>query len=457
MTSYTATYSPEDNKLRLYASSRLDAETYARVKAAGFGWAPRQELFVAPAWSPQREDLLIELAGEIEPEGMTLAERAQAKADRLDELAGKRHRQSNAYNRAAEAISERFAFGQPILVGHHSERKARKDQERMHSAMDKAVSASKAADYWLYRAEGVEAHANYKNDPKVRANRIKTLLAELRDLQRRINHAHLCLGVWEKITTDEAIKIAIGRSIATGTLAADWNLYSQVEKGEVTPQDARQKSIDAAKRTIASDNLRRWIEHTLNRLSYERELLGPVSRYEGPLTAVILQGFAREHGAHKPEGKDVDGVTFVVKSDAALPLHLANGDTMLEMTGDEWRDLMQSAGYEVPEKKDAKAPILNFKAAKLESASRYTRGKIDTLRQIELTKEAYGKIYEEHRGVRLSICGQFRFRICLDPTHEGPRYQAGWVAVFLTDQKAHPVPDSPAVTLTAPVEAEARA
>ena len=33
--SYTATYSPEDNKLRLYSTTRLDSETYARVKAAG--------------------------------------------------------------------------------------------------------------------------------------------------------------------------------------------------------------------------------------------------------------------------------------------------------------------------------------------------------------------------------------------------------------------------------------
>lgn len=34
MSHYTATYSPDDNKLRLYASSRLDEETYQRVKAA---------------------------------------------------------------------------------------------------------------------------------------------------------------------------------------------------------------------------------------------------------------------------------------------------------------------------------------------------------------------------------------------------------------------------------------
>ena len=52
--SYTATYSPEDNKLRLYSSSRLDAETYARVRGAGFIYAPKQELFVAPMWTHGR-------------------------------------------------------------------------------------------------------------------------------------------------------------------------------------------------------------------------------------------------------------------------------------------------------------------------------------------------------------------------------------------------------------------
>ena len=63
--SMSATYSPEDNKLRLYSLHRLDAETYARVSGAGFKFAPKQDLFVAPMWTPGREDLLIELCGEI--------------------------------------------------------------------------------------------------------------------------------------------------------------------------------------------------------------------------------------------------------------------------------------------------------------------------------------------------------------------------------------------------------
>ena len=36
MNHYTATYSPEDNKLRLYATARLPADLYERVRAAGF-------------------------------------------------------------------------------------------------------------------------------------------------------------------------------------------------------------------------------------------------------------------------------------------------------------------------------------------------------------------------------------------------------------------------------------
>src|SRR5436190_17299190 len=84
-TMLTATYSPDDNKLRLYASTRLDAATYARVKAAGFIWAPKQDLFVAPAWTPERADLLVELADDIGDEDTSLIDRAEQRADRFED------------------------------------------------------------------------------------------------------------------------------------------------------------------------------------------------------------------------------------------------------------------------------------------------------------------------------------------------------------------------------------
>ena len=101
----TATYSPEDNKIRLSASSRLDAETYARVKAAGYSWAPKQGIFVAPMWTPDRADLALELAGEIGDEDTSLGDRAEERAERFEGY--RENRTEDAH--AAKASVDRIA------------------------------------------------------------------------------------------------------------------------------------------------------------------------------------------------------------------------------------------------------------------------------------------------------------------------------------------------------------
>lgn len=443
----TATYSAEDNKLRLYASSRLDQETYNRVSQAGFKWAPVQELFVAPAWTPAREDLCIELAGEITAEDSTLVDRAEAKAARLDALAEKRARQANGYYNAANRLSERFYGGQPILVGHHSERGARRDQEKMHRAMDQAVKCKEAVKYWNYRAEGVERHANHKADPGVRARRIKTLLAELRDRQRDINHAFLCLKLWSKVQAEtdqeqfeKLVDLYSGVHLKTGP-AVSWSLADELRDGKITRTEFVTKAIDACHRTANSEFTSRWINHILNRLAYERSELGPVARFDGELTATILQAFTREHGAHKPQATKKDDV-WLISSSVPLPVHLINSETdpteiILDDAG--WRDLMQSVGYEVPVKKSTQPPLLNFKAAAL-VAECY--GNVSLYPQIEMTKAEYSAICNDYKGTRASTCGKFRFRTCVD---RKKGFAGGLVSVFLTDSKVHDAPESDAV------------
>lgn len=131
---YRATYSPDDNKLRLYAASRLDPETYKKVHDAGFRWAPKQALFVAPAWTPGREDVLLSLAGEIEDEDSTLAERQEARAERFTGYSGKRASESAQALDEVERLAAMIPPGQPILVGHHSERRARQKKASMKGA-----------------------------------------------------------------------------------------------------------------------------------------------------------------------------------------------------------------------------------------------------------------------------------------------------------------------------------
>ena len=139
MNTLSATYSPDDNKLRLYSATRLDKETYERVKDAGFRWAPKQELFVAPAWTPAREDLLIELCGEIGDEDTSLVDRAEDRAERFGEYSNRRGDDAEAARAAVARIADGIPLGQPILRGHHSERHARKDAERIENGMRKAV------------------------------------------------------------------------------------------------------------------------------------------------------------------------------------------------------------------------------------------------------------------------------------------------------------------------------
>ena len=446
-----ATYSAEDNKIRLYPRCRLDDDVYQRVKAAGFRWAPRQELFVAPSWSPSREDLAMELAGEIVAEGSTMVERAEAKAARLDNLSAKRASESGAYAAAADRISQRFAMGQPILVGHHSERKARSDQKKMHSAMDRSVESIKAANYWAYKAEGVERNANRKGRSDVRARRIKKLLKDLRDRQRVINHGYILLDLWNKVDQiedqderKEKTRFYSGAHFTTGC-AAPYNTWSQLDKGEITTDQVIEKCLTMAESTIGSSYTARWISHLLNRLAFERSELGETARYEGEITPVILQTFARENGAHKPKAKR-EAVGITLASDIPLPVHLGDGKE-LTLSSAEWRDLMQSCGYEVPAPKAKAAPILNFKAGsiKIYSPNIWGNAEEKVYHQIEMTKAEYSALHESHRGVRHAKCQTFRIKFCQDPAYDGPGYMAPWVAVFMTDSKIHPAPESDSI------------
>ena len=209
----TATYSPEDNKLRLYSVSRLSPELYARVKAAGFSYAPRQELFVAPMWTPGREDILLELCGEIDDEDSTLVDRAEERSERFTEYSEHRAENADRAQKAVAAIADGIPFGQPILVGHHSERHARRDAERIENGMRRAIKMWDTAKYWTDRAAGAIRNAKHKERPDVRARRIKGLEPDKRKRERTTKEAEMWLKLWTDCATSRT-KTYRGKSLA---------------------------------------------------------------------------------------------------------------------------------------------------------------------------------------------------------------------------------------------------
>lgn len=286
MIELAATYSPEDNKLRLYASSRLDSSTYERVKAAGFSWAPKQGLFYAPMWTPFREDLLLDLCGEIGDEDTTLVDRAQERAERFCDYSSSRAGEAERARSAVAAITEGIPFGQPILVGHHSERRARRDAERIESVMRKAVNLWETSQYWRDRAAGALRNAKYKERVDVRARRIKKLEAEKRIHERERDEAikHLTWWTEEGLSKDKAIALARVCHLSMPRKEGDRPDFSTAQSAYGALTDAHptlyaprslEEVIQAAKEAYpkAIARAERWIDHYENRLAYERAML----------------------------------------------------------------------------------------------------------------------------------------------------------------------------------------
>jgi hypothetical protein len=287
MIQFDASYSAEDDKIRIRASARLDAETYARVKAAGFGWAPKQEVFYV-IWSPGREDLATELSGgELEDEETTLAERAEARAERFAGYKENRTRDAESAQRAVHAIADNIPMGQPILIGHHSERHARRDAEKIQNGMRKSVKMWETAAYWQSRAAGAIAAAKYKEIPAVRARRIKKLESDRRGFQRDTDKSKLALDMWaqDPITLERAklicnhnhysacFKLAeYPRQLPASQYEGSMSFWSALDDGIITAAQAKAMAVDASTRAIA--HRARWISHLDNRIAYERAMLG---------------------------------------------------------------------------------------------------------------------------------------------------------------------------------------
>jgi phospholipid N-methyltransferase len=319
MTTFSATYSPEDNKLRLYASSRLDRELYERVKNAGYKWAPKQELFVAPAWTPSREDLALELAGEIDDEDKSLVERAEDRADRFGDYQENRTKDADRAHAAVHAIADNIPLGQPILIGHHSERHARRDAEKIENGMRKAIKMWDTAQYWKQRAAGALHHAKYKELPAVRARRIKGLESDQRKHQKnRDNSAHN-LRLWEAAHDDELTTLkrkdgpstflerarylanrdsvpVVPQENQNGSYVSYWSAWDVLRPdGErytacpaVSPEVVQAKAISHNRDYIAM--LDRWLTHYANRLLYERAMMEESGGLESDKTAPEIGG-----------------------------------------------------------------------------------------------------------------------------------------------------------------------
>jgi hypothetical protein len=115
------------------------------------------------------------------------ADRMDARVDRLTERAGKQQATADATRAKADAVFDNIPAGQPMLVGHHSYKADRNRRERAWNNLGKSIKEGEYADELARQAETAAHHMGARHNPVTVGNRIETMEADCRRLQRELD------------------------------------------------------------------------------------------------------------------------------------------------------------------------------------------------------------------------------------------------------------------------------
>jgi hypothetical protein len=123
---------------------------------------------------------------------LTFAEQVEArcerklnKSERYDGYAKSAEDRATSNSQAAQEIGSHIPMGQPILVGHHSERRHRRDLDRIDSKMRRSIEEGKKSEYYSDKSENLQHDAKkISEDRSYIMNRIEEEEAYSRRLRR---------------------------------------------------------------------------------------------------------------------------------------------------------------------------------------------------------------------------------------------------------------------------------
>ena len=134
-------------------------------------------------------------ARDLEARAEAYEQRVLARLDRLRARAEKKAAESSSARDGAMRMAEHIPLGQPILVGHHSEKRDRRYRERIRAGFERSFRLSEEARDLARRADAAESNtAISSDDPRaVEKLRAKLATAEAENAERmRVN------ALWRK-------------------------------------------------------------------------------------------------------------------------------------------------------------------------------------------------------------------------------------------------------------------
>lgn len=204
-----ATYNKATGWIQIKFEEKPDRKILDELKAEGFRYRPKSRTWAAKANSV-REELIEKLAGKIEEVSYEVD--PQKRAEKYQRLADKYKKQADEYYESERKILSVIPPGQPILVGHHSERRHRRDLERAERNRKKGMEARELAEKYQRLANEQKYIVEKGENPKTIYNRIKKLESEERSLKRQIEEYKESEPKWvpERKKTLERVQYRLG-------------------------------------------------------------------------------------------------------------------------------------------------------------------------------------------------------------------------------------------------------
>ena len=267
-----ATYSPEDNKLRLYVG-RVPRDEYDALRAGRWLCTPKQDCDFAAVWTPEREDVALSYGdGYIGDEDQSPTDRAADRAERFTGYLDKRRAEAHGH-------ADSYDSG-PRVHGMQNAAKAERAAARHDRQADRALTQWSKAEYWDRRTAGVISHALHVSSPGVRMGRIKKLEAEARRQLTPRWQAHIEL----RLAYERQMLEAQGGTAASIDIEAGGRwlgmLIIKANKSTVTGRvvSIRTKAKRVERWTYRVDNVI-GCDFALEQIKVERE---PISNYSAP-------------------------------------------------------------------------------------------------------------------------------------------------------------------------------
>lgn len=177
----------DDGWLRFDPGQRMGKELFALIAKKVLTWKRGEQKFAGP-WTPGREDFFREYFGvEMELDETDLLELAEERAAFFQDWSQNAYTRSKAAYQRSDDIVKHIPMGQPILVGHHSEKHHRRHLAQSNAAMRQSVDEQRRAEKWEGRAQSTLNHAAARYGLTKISRRIQELQKEMRAKERELD------------------------------------------------------------------------------------------------------------------------------------------------------------------------------------------------------------------------------------------------------------------------------